>query len=62
MNDANGHVLNINDVVHPDNASEMILRIDEFDGSLATCRFKDALIGPGIKFAPAHLIYISTPA
>lgn len=61
MNDANGHALAIGDIVCPDNEASMILRIDEFDGTLTSCRYKDALSGPAMKFFPIHLIWISTP-
>lgn len=63
MNDANGHVLNVGDIVKPANIPDnsMVLRLDEFDGTLTSCRFKDAVIGPAIKYLPVHLVWISTP-
>lgn len=61
MSDAFGHPLAVGDIVHPDNTSEMILRINSYDGTLATCIFKDAASGPTIKYLPSHLVWISTP-
>lgn len=62
MLDHNGHALAIGDLVHPDNDLGTTMRIDGFDGTLASCRYPGSLIGPPIKFLPMHLIYVSTPA
>lgn len=61
MNDHNGHVLAINDLVTPDNDPTTTLRINAFDGTVCDCRFPDAHGGPPWKFLPVHLIWVSTP-
>lgn len=61
MEDHDGHDLQLGDIVTPDNLSDMQLRIDSFDGTIAYCLFRSAAGGPPLKYLPAHLVFVERP-
>lgn len=61
MQDHDGHDLQVGDIVHPDNATDLALSIVSFDGTIAYCRGRDAQDDPRLRYLPEHLVFIERP-